>query len=109
MARQLELQKQIRQEGREVRDGHALDCDWLKAHKADGQAGQAETAESEEGESSPAAEISLHSKCLYVDRLPPDYRDMGEFRRLFSAVVSPPYCQVRTETIGMMEVFWQVW
>ena len=41
------------------------------------------------------AEISLHSKCLYVDQLPPDYRDMGEFRRLFSAVVSPPYCQVR--------------
>ena len=77
-----------------MRDGHALDCDWLKAHKADGQAGQSENAESEE-ESSPATEISLHSKCLYVDRLPPDYRDMGEFRRLFSAVVSPPYCQVR--------------
>ena len=77
-----------------MRDGHALDCDWLKAHKADGQAGQSENAESEE-ESSPAAEISLHSKCLFVDRLPPDYRDMGEFRRLFSAVVSPPYCQVR--------------
>ena len=38
---------------------------------------------------------SLHSKCLYIDRLPPNYRDMGEFRRIFSSVVNPPYCQVR--------------
>jgi hypothetical protein len=31
---------------------------------------------------------------LYVDRLPPNYRDMGEFRRIFSVFKSPPYCQV---------------
>ncbi|OXA63363.1 Ribonucleoprotein PTB-binding 1 [Folsomia candida] len=37
---------------------------------------------------------SLHSKCLYVDRLPPNYRDMAEFRRVFSTIVNPPYCQI---------------
>ena len=54
---------------------HVLDCDWLKTKMPE--------------------EVSLHSKCLYVDRLPDNYRDMGEFRRLFSTVVNPPYCQVR--------------
>lgn len=39
---------------------------------------------------------SLHSKCLYVDKLPKDFRDMGEFRKVFSSVVNPPYCQVCT-------------
>lgn len=38
---------------------------------------------------------SLHSKCLYVDNLPKDFRDMGEFRKVFGSVVNPPYCQVR--------------
>jgi hypothetical protein len=37
---------------------------------------------------------SLHSKCLYVDKLPKDFRDMGEFRKVFGSVVNPPYCQV---------------
>ncbi|KAK6634493.1 hypothetical protein RUM43_011894 [Polyplax serrata] len=37
---------------------------------------------------------SLHSKCLYVDNLPHNYRDMGEFRRKFSKVINPPYCQI---------------
>lgn len=60
-------------EGQEVK-GHALDCDWLKY-------GIVES-------------VSLHSKCLFVDELPPDYRDMGEFRKLFSVAVNPPYCQV---------------
>ena len=86
-----------------MRDGHALDCDWLKMHSGGGCGGseRAERAEQESAadpaadQSTSAPEISLHSKCLYVDQLPPDYRDMGEFRRLFSAVVSPPYCQVR--------------
>ena len=61
-------------EGHVVRGGHILDCDWLKPGLAE--------------------EVSLHSKCLYIDKLPPDYRDMGEFRKLFSSVVNPPYCQV---------------
>ncbi|TRY75631.1 hypothetical protein TCAL_09736 [Tigriopus californicus] len=60
-------------EGQEVK-GHALDCDWLKY-------GIVES-------------VSLHSKCLFVDELPPDYRDMGEFRKLFSVAVNPPYCQI---------------
>ena len=62
-------------EGTEVRGGHVLDCDWLKFGLVE--------------------EVSLHSKCLFIDRLPDNYRDMGEFRKLFSAVVNPPYCQVR--------------
>ncbi|XP_021933199.1 ribonucleoprotein PTB-binding 1-like isoform X4 [Zootermopsis nevadensis] len=37
---------------------------------------------------------SLHSKCLYVDKLPKDFRDMGEFRKVFGSVVNPPYCQI---------------
>ncbi|KAJ9583472.1 hypothetical protein L9F63_022180, partial [Diploptera punctata] len=37
---------------------------------------------------------SLHSKCLYIDKLPKDFRDMGEFRKVFSSVVNPPYCQI---------------
>lgn len=37
---------------------------------------------------------SLHSKCLYVDNLPKDFRDMTEFRKIFSTYVNPPYCQI---------------
>ena len=68
-------------EGYEVRDGHKLDCDWLQ-HNRPGQASGSGNC------------VSLHSKCLYVDQLPPDYRDMAQFRRLFAKVVNPPYCQV---------------
>uniref|UniRef100_A0A0K2U9B3 RRM domain-containing protein n=1 Tax=Lepeophtheirus salmonis TaxID=72036 RepID=A0A0K2U9B3_LEPSM len=54
--------------------GHTLEADWLTLDRVH--------------------ETSLHSKCLFVDRLPTDYRDMGEFRKLFSSVVHPPYCQI---------------
>ncbi|GAB6028754.1 hypothetical protein CHUAL_004571 [Chamberlinius hualienensis] len=37
---------------------------------------------------------SLHSKCLFVDHLPAGYRDMVEFRKTFSVVCSPSYCQI---------------
>jgi hypothetical protein len=37
----------------------------------------------------------LHSKCLYVDHLPPNYRDMAAYRKIFSVVKNPPYCQVK--------------
>ncbi len=37
----------------------------------------------------------LHSKCLYVDRLPPNYRDMAAYRKMFSVLKNPPYCQVK--------------
>ncbi|XP_063219956.1 ribonucleoprotein PTB-binding 1-like isoform X2 [Bacillus rossius redtenbacheri] len=55
-------------------DGWILCCDWL--------------------ESSHTTFESLHSKCLYVDQLPKDFRDMGKFRKVFSSVVNPPYCQI---------------
>ncbi|KAF4525138.1 hypothetical protein B566_EDAN005080 [Ephemera danica] len=60
-------------DGRQL-DGCTLCCDWLDSNHV--------TFE------------SLHSKCLYVDRLPPNFRDMGEFRKVFSSIVNPPYCQI---------------
>lgn len=60
-------------DGRQL-DGCVLCCDWL--------------------DSTHVTFESLHSKCLYVDRLPPNFRDMGEFRKIFSSIVNPPYCQV---------------
>lgn len=70
-------------EGRIVRGGHALDCDWLKCNTPTNV------------DSTETATVSLHSKCLFIDNLPKNYRDMGEFRRLFSTIVNPPYCQVK--------------
>ena len=72
----------------EVRGGHVIVCDWLKPVPKPA--------------SNPVKPISLHSKCLYVDQLAEDYRDMGEFRRLFSKIVNPPYCQVSTRCKGLM-------
>ena len=54
---------------------YSLDCDWLN--------------------SAHITFRSLHSKALLVNSLPPNYRDMGDFRRIFSVVKTPPYCQVR--------------
>ena len=61
-------------EGQDVR-GHNIDCDWLDI--------------------GPHSLASLHSKVLYVDCLPPGYKDMGQFRKIFSQHVPPPYCQVQ--------------
>jgi hypothetical protein len=36
----------------------------------------------------------LHSKCLYVSNLPPNFRDLAQFRNIFSVVKNPPYCQI---------------
>lgn len=55
-------------------DGCQLVCDWL--------------------DSSHLSFKSLHSTCLYVDRLPRQFRDMGEFRAIFEKIVRPPYCQI---------------
>ncbi|XP_046405940.1 ribonucleoprotein PTB-binding 1-like [Ischnura elegans] len=60
-------------DGKQV-ENWVLYCDWL--------------------DSSHVTFESLHSKCLYVDQLPQDFRDMGEFRKVFSSVVNPPYCQI---------------
>jgi len=60
-------------DGQEV-DGHLVDCGWLKEgthHLSD-----------------------LHSKVLYVDKLPIGFRDLAQFRKLFSKIVNPPYCQI---------------
>ena len=57
---------------------YSLDCDWLN--------------------SSHITFKSLHSKALFVNCLPPNYRDLGEFRRIFSLLKTPPYCQVGCST-----------
>ncbi|XP_065351490.1 ribonucleoprotein PTB-binding 1-like isoform X2 [Cloeon dipterum] len=67
------LQAKSLLDGRHL-EGCILCCDWLEASHV--------TFE------------SLHSKCLYVDRLPPNFRDMAEFRKTFSPIVNPPYCQI---------------
>ncbi len=55
-------------------DSFQLVCDWL--------------------DSSHLTFKSLHSTCLYVDKLPRNFRDMGEFRAIFEKIVRPPYCQI---------------
>lgn len=60
-------------DGKNIR-GVSIICDWLNPNHT--------TFE------------SLHSKCLYVDNLPKDFRDMTEFRKIFSTYVNPPYCQI---------------
>lgn len=36
----------------------------------------------------------LHSRCLCVDKLPHNYGDLEELRRVFSAAAAPVFCQV---------------
>lgn len=67
------LQAKNALDGKQLLDCTAV-CDWL--------------------DSSHVTVRSLHSKCLYIDHLPSNYRDMGEFRRIFSTIVNPPYCQI---------------
>ncbi|XP_054287365.1 ribonucleoprotein PTB-binding 1-like [Macrosteles quadrilineatus] len=55
-------------------NNHTLVCDWL--------------------DSSHVTFESLHSKCLYVDGLPINYCDMSEFRKIFSSIVNPLFCQI---------------
>ena len=52
----------------------------------------------------------LHSKCLYIDNLPSNYRDMNTFRNIFSVVKNPPYCQIAMkngviQNWGLVEFF----
>merc|ERR1712123_407060 len=60
-------------DGRDVR-GFTIQADWLN--------------------STHISFRSLHSKCLYVDHIPHNYRDMTEFRNQFSVIKKPPYCQI---------------
>eukprot|EP00095_Tigriopus_kingsejongensis_P002316 snap_masked-scaffold347_size200506-processed-gene-0.11 protein:Tk02316 transcript:snap_masked-scaffold347_size200506-processed-gene-0.11-mRNA-1 annotation:"ribonucleoprotein ptb-binding 1-like isoform x2" len=57
-----------------VINSYRMDCDWLNSGHITFK--------------------SLHSKALFVDHLPPRYRDLGEFRKIFSVVRNPPYCQI---------------
>ena len=41
---------------------------------------------------------------LYVDKLPVGFRDLAQFRKLFSRIVNPPYCQVR-HAAGVVFIF----
>lgn len=61
-------------DGRLVGPTHEIDCDWLN--------------------SSHISFASLHSKTLYVDCLPQNFRDMKEFRRMFSVITATSYCHV---------------
>ncbi|XP_059480232.1 ribonucleoprotein PTB-binding 2-like [Neocloeon triangulifer] len=37
---------------------------------------------------------ALHSKCMLVEGLPENFRDLSELRKIFSCRTSPPYCQL---------------
>uniref|UniRef100_A0A0K2V4V9 RRM domain-containing protein n=2 Tax=Lepeophtheirus salmonis TaxID=72036 RepID=A0A0K2V4V9_LEPSM len=76
-------------DNREI-DSYTIDCDWLNSGRI--------------------TFASLHSKCLYVNHLPPNYRDMGEFRKRFSVIKNPPYCQIAMkngviQNWGLVEFF----
>jgi len=60
-------------DGRDIR-GFSIQADWLN--------------------STHISFKQLHSKCLYVDNLPPNYRDMATYRKIFSVIKNPPYCQI---------------
>ncbi len=34
-----------------------------------------------------------------MDGLPPNYKEGGEFKKMFSVVESPPYCQVKSNLL----------
>ncbi|CAB3368109.1 Hypothetical predicted protein [Cloeon dipterum] len=36
----------------------------------------------------------LHSKCMLVENLPENFRNLNRLRQVFSPVTSPPYCQL---------------
>ncbi|XP_043940510.1 ribonucleoprotein PTB-binding 1 isoform X2 [Protopterus annectens] len=36
----------------------------------------------------------IHSKCLYVEKLPLDYRDVDQLQHIFSSVYRPVFCQI---------------
>ena len=68
-------------DGRLVGASHKIVCDWL--------------------DSSHVTFASLHSKILYVDRLPANYRDNAEFRKMFSVEKNPCYCMVSTSLVHL--------
>lgn len=65
-----------------LHDVYKLDCDWLN--------------------SSHISFANLHSKALYVDHLPADFRDLREFKRIFSTI-KPPYFSVIANVKGVIQ------
>ncbi|XP_067143124.1 ribonucleoprotein PTB-binding 1-like [Centruroides vittatus] len=59
--------------GKEIKSG-ILHCDWLD-HRI-------------------LKYSDLYSKCLYVDNLPLNYCNLGDFRKIFSCEANPLYCQL---------------
>ncbi|XP_078545313.1 ribonucleoprotein PTB-binding 1 isoform X2 [Lissotriton helveticus] len=47
----------------------------------------------------------LHSKCLCVDKLPHDYNDVEELRRVFSSICPPMFCQLAYGQDGQFKGF----
>uniref|UniRef100_A0A8D0FBR8 Ribonucleoprotein PTB-binding 1 n=1 Tax=Strix occidentalis caurina TaxID=311401 RepID=A0A8D0FBR8_STROC len=47
----------------------------------------------------------LHSKCLCVDKLPHNYADLEELRRVFSAACAPAFCQLAYGQDGQLKGF----
>ena len=42
-----------------------------------------------------------------MDKLPGGFRDLAQFRKLFSSIVNPPYCQVRLGA-GVVFMYFQL-
>ncbi|XP_059848296.1 ribonucleoprotein PTB-binding 1 isoform X2 [Hypanus sabinus] len=47
----------------------------------------------------------MHSKCLCVDKLPHDYKDLQEITEIFSDVYQPTYCQLAQGPDGQFRGF----
>ncbi|KAJ1172495.1 hypothetical protein NDU88_004341 [Pleurodeles waltl] len=47
----------------------------------------------------------LHSKCLCVDKLPHEYNDVEELRRVFSSISPPMFCQLAYGQDGQFKGF----
>uniref|UniRef100_A0A8C3FJT1 Ribonucleoprotein PTB-binding 1 n=1 Tax=Chrysemys picta bellii TaxID=8478 RepID=A0A8C3FJT1_CHRPI len=47
----------------------------------------------------------VHSKCLCVGKLPPNYSDLEELRQVFSAVSAPTFCQLAYGQDGQLKGF----
>ncbi|XP_078091110.1 ribonucleoprotein PTB-binding 1 isoform X2 [Mustelus asterias] len=47
----------------------------------------------------------IHSKCLCVDKLPHDYKDLQAFRQAFSNIYEPTYCQLAQGPDGQFRGF----
>ncbi|CAM5169808.1 unnamed protein product [Eretmochelys imbricata] len=47
----------------------------------------------------------VHSRCLSVGKLPPNYHDLEELRQVFSAISAPTFCQLAYGQDGQLKGF----